>query len=300
MTDVTQETFNVKQKDLAKTFVTAVTDFDINTASLDEIRAIKTLVHERKVVAVKNQTLAREDYQRFAACFGELEQFKLKSYHDPAYPNILVINNRKDAGAVGARKLGNMWHSDSSYLAEPLPLTMLHAQQLPEAGGDTLFVDMQSVYEDLPSDLYERIKDRQATHDVRWTYKVKEDDLGESIQEIFNRIEQTFPASTHPTVAVHPHTQRASLYVNPGYTTAISGYSHEQSRALLDDIFAFALTPERIFNYQWEPNDLLIWDNRSVLHCATELPRDAQRTMFRIGVNDGEFFARDAIQEQVA
>jgi taurine dioxygenase len=286
--------------DLAETFVTAVTDFDINTASLDELRAIQELVYERKVVALKNQTLTREGFQQFAARFGELEQFKLKSYHDPAYPNILVINNRNGAGAVGARKLGNMWHSDSSYLAEPLPLTMLHAQQIPDTGGDTLFVDMQSVYDDLPKDLYERVNNRQAVHDVRWTYKVKEDDVGESIQEIFTRLEQTFPASTHPTVAVHPRTQRESLYVNPGYTTRISGYSQEQSRALLDELFAFALTPERIFNYQWEPDDLLIWDNRSVLHCATELSRDAQRVMFRIGVNDGGFFARDAVQEHVA
>ncbi|WP_339448147.1 TauD/TfdA dioxygenase family protein [Pseudomonas sp. EA_5y_Pfl2_R50] len=290
----------MKRTDLAETFVTAVTDFDINTASLDEIRAIQELVYERKVVALKNQTLTREGYQQFAACFGELEQFKLKSYHDPAYPNILVINNRNGAGAVGARKLGNMWHSDSSYLAEPLPLTMLHAQQIPSTGGDTLFVDMQSVYDDLPKDLYERVKNRQAVHDVRWTYKVKEDDVGESIQEIFTRLEQTFPASTHPTVAVHPRTQRESLYVNPGYTTRISGYSQEQSRALLDELFAFALTPERVFNYQWESDDLLIWDNRSVLHCATELSRDAERVMFRIGVNDGEFFARDALKEHVA
>lgn len=290
----------MKRTDLADTFVTAVTDFDINTASLHDLHAIQELVYERKVVALKNQTLTREGYQQFAASFGELEQFKLKSYHDPEYPNILVINNRNSAGAVGARKLGNMWHSDSSYLAEPLPLTMLHAQQIPEAGGDTLFVDMQSVYDDLPKDLYERVKHREAVHDVRWTYKVKQDDVGESIQEIFTRLEQSFPASTHPTIAVHPRTQRESLYVNPGYTTHISGYSHEQSKTLLDELFAFALTPERIFNYQWEPNDLLIWDNRSVLHCATELSRDAQRVMFRIGVNDGGFFARNAVKEQVA
>src|SRR5882672_12284483 len=138
-----QEISNVKKTDLSESFVTAVTDFDINTAPLDDIRALQELVYERKVVAVKKQSLTREGYQQFASRFGELEQFKLKNYHDPAYPNILVINNRNAGGAVGARKLGNMWHSDSSYLPSPLPLTMLHAQQVPEAAGDTLFVDMQ-------------------------------------------------------------------------------------------------------------------------------------------------------------
>lgn len=289
----------MKRRDLSESFVTEVTDFDINTASLDDIHALQTLVYDRKVVAIKNQSLTREGYQQFASCFGALEQFKLKSYHDPAYPNILVINNRNGGGAIGARKLGNMWHSDSSYLSSPLPLTMLHAQQVPEAAGDTLFVDMQAVYEDLPKDLYEKIRNRQAVHDVRWTYKVKDDDLGESIQEIFTRLSQSFPASTHPTVAVHPRTQRESLYVNPGYTTRVSGYSEEQSSALLTELFEFALTSERIFNYQWEVNDLLIWDNRSVLHCATELPPDAERVMFRIGINDGEFFAREIVQEYV-
>ncbi|ERK10119.1 Taurine dioxygenase [Serratia fonticola AU-AP2C] len=288
----------MKRRNLSESFVTAVTDFDVNTASLDDIRIIQALVYERKVVAIKNQSLTRESYQQFASCFGELEQFKLKNYHDPAYPNILVINNRNGRGAVGARKLGNMWHSDSSYLPSPLPLTMLHAQQVPEAAGDTLFVDMQAAYDELPKDLYQKIKDRQAVHDVRWTYKVKDDDLGESVQEIFTRLSQTVPASTHPTVVVHPHTRRESLYINPGYTTRISGYSEEQSSALLAELFEFVLTPERIFNYQWQVNDLLIWDNRSVLHCATELPPEVERVMFRIGINDGEFFVRNAAQEQ--
>ncbi len=290
----------MKQTRLSDTFVTAVTDFDVQSASDADIAELQDLIYERKVVALKNQRISRETYQAFAARFGLLEQFKLKNYHDPDYPNILVINNRRPVGAVGARKLGNMWHSDSSYLPTPLALTFLHAQQVPQGAGDTLFVDMEVALRDLPLPLRGAVEGRQAIHDVRWTYKVKDDDLGESIQEIFDRLASTVPAQRHPTILHHPATGRRILYLNPGYTTQLVGYSADESRRLLDQVFAQVLTPGRVFNYQWEANDLLIWDNRSVWHCATELASDADRLMYRIGVTDREFFGELTAQGDVA
>ncbi len=286
----------MKQIDFNQSFATAIVDFDIATATERDIATIRELMYSRKVVALKNQQINRDAYLDFGRRFGEPEQFRLKDYHDPNYPNILVIDNRNGGAtgqSVGARKLGNMWHSDSSYLTEPLPLTFLHAQRLPdvEGQGDTLFVDMQAALRTLPVRLRERIEGRRAKHDVRWTYKVKQSDLGESVQEIFQRLGKTFPAVSHPTIVRHRHTRQEALYLSPGYTTHIEGYSEEDSRALLDEIFAHVLQPEHIFAYRWEPNDLLIWDNRSVIHCATDLPREAERVMHRIGINDGGFFA---------
>jgi len=286
----------MKKIDLGQSFATAIVDFDIAAATDREIAAIRELTFSRKVVALKNQRMNRDAYLRFGRHFGEPEQFRLKNYHDPDYPNILVIDNRNGGTtgqSVGARKLGNMWHSDSSYLTEPLPLTFLHAQRVPggEGQGDTLFVDMQEALRTLPARLRERIEGRQAKHDVRWTYKVKQSDLGESVQEIFQRLATTFPAVSHPTIVRHRHTGRETLYLNPGYTTHIEVYSDEDSRELLGEIFAHVLWPKHIFAYHWEANDLLIWDNRSVIHCATDLPRETERIMHRIGINDGGFFA---------
>lgn len=285
----------MKKIDLGQTFATAIVDFDIAAATDRDIAAIRDLTYSRKVVALKSQAINRDAYLRFSQRFGQPEQFRLKDYHDPGYPNILVIDNRNGGGtgqSVGARKLGNMWHSDSSYLTEPLPLTFLHAQRVPngEGKGDTLFVDMEEALRTLPGCLRERIEGRQAKHDVRWTYKVKQSDLGESVQEIFQRLAKTFPAISHPTIVRHRQTGREALYLNPGYTTHIEGYSDEDSRALVDEIFEHVLQPKHIFAYRWDANDLLIWDNRSVIHCATDLPRDAERVMHRIGINDGGFF----------
>ncbi len=286
----------MKQIDLSQSFVTAIVDFDITTTTDSDIAAIRELTYTRKVVALKRQPMDRDSYLGFGRHFGEPEQFRLKNYHDPDYPNILIIDNRNGGAtgkSVGARKLGNMWHSDSSYLSEPLPLTFLHAQRVQdgEGQGDTLFVDMQEALRTLPARLRERIEGRRAKHDVRWTYKVKQSDLGESMREIFQRLATTFPAVSHPAIVRHSHTGRETLYLSPGYTTRIEGYSEEDSRALLEEIFAHVLRPEHIFAYRWEANDLLIWDNRSVIHCATDLPREAERVMHRIGINDGGFFA---------
>ncbi|HHL1992068.1 TauD/TfdA family dioxygenase [Acinetobacter baumannii] len=282
----------MKLVNLTESFATAILDFDINNATHDDIKKIKDLIYQRKVVSIKNQNINREAYLKFAKNFGSLEQFKLKNYHDPEYPNILVINNKNAGNAVGARKLGNMWHSDSSYLTTPLPLTFLHAQKLPSHGGDTLFIDMQSALEALPSNLLNQIEGRKAAHDVKLTYKVKSEDLGESIQEIFTRLASSFPATYHQTIMVHPITGHKNLFMNPGYTTSkITGYTDDESQSLLTQIFEHVIRPEKIFAYKWENNDLLIWDNRSVLHCATEVAREEERLMYRIGVNDGDFFA---------
>lgn len=286
----------MKQIDLGQSFATAIVDFDIATATDHDIVAIRELMYSRKVVALKNQPMNRDAYLSFSRHFGEPEQFRLKDYHDPDYPNILVIDNRNGGAtgnSVGARKLGNMWHSDSSYLPEPLALTFLHARRVPDGKGqgDTLFVDMQEALRTLPHHLRERIEGHRAKHDVRWTYKVKQGDLGESVQEIFQRLAVTYPAASHPAIVRHPHTGCESLFLNPGYTTHIEGYSNEESRALLDEIFAHVLRPSHVFAYRWEANDLLIWDNRSVIHCATDLPREVERVMYRVGINDGGFFA---------
>ena len=286
----------MKQIDLDGSFVTAIVDFDIATATDRDIATIRELTYSRKVVALKNQPMNRDAYLRFARHFGVPEQFRLKNYHDPEYPDILVIDNRNGGAvgnSVGARKLGNMWHSDSSYLTEPLSLSFLHAQRVPagEGQGDTLFVDMQEALRTLPAHLRERIEGRQAKHDVRWTYKIKQSDLGESMMEIIQRLATTVPAVLHPAILRHRHTGRETLYLSPGYTTHIEGYSDEDSRALLDEVFAHVLRPENVFTYRWETNDLLIWDNRSVIHCATDLPPEAERVMHRIGINDGGFFA---------
>ncbi|WP_161974295.1 MULTISPECIES: TauD/TfdA dioxygenase family protein [Agrobacterium tumefaciens complex] len=280
----------MKRIDLTTSFASAIEDFDAQRATDEELRQLQELVYSRKVVAIKDQKIDRKSYQDFAARFGSLEPFKLKNYHDPEFPSILVINNLNRGQAVGARKLGNMWHSDSSYLATPLALTFLHAQRVPENAGDTLFVDTEAALADLPGNLLERIKSRHAEHDVRWTYKVKETDIGESISEIFARIGREFAAAVHPTIITHPVTGRNALYLNPGYSSRIRDYSESESRTLLDEVFSQVLQPDRIFAYRWAANDILIWDNRSVIHSATDIPDDADRLMHRIGVNDREFF----------
>jgi taurine dioxygenase len=114
--------------------------------------------------------------------------------------------------------------------------------------------------------------------------------LGESIAEIFARVGKSFPAARHPTIISHPVTGNDALYLSPGYTVRICGCTEEESRDILSRIFNHVIQPQKVFAYRWEPHDLLIWDNRSVIHSATPVPDDADRLMYRIGVTDGPFF----------
>ena len=194
-------------KKLFPTFGTALAGFDPRQASDNDIARLKALVYDRKVVALKGLDIDRSNYLTFARRFGTIEQFRLKNYHELEYPEILVINNLNHGQSVGARKLGNMWHSDSSYLPEPLPLTFLHARRVPVGLGDTLFVDMQQTLAELPSEMLAAVVGREAEHDVRYTYKVKESDVGDAIADILARLERSLPPPPPPATRRLPTIQ---------------------------------------------------------------------------------------------
>ncbi len=283
----------MQHTELTKSFVSVIENVDLAQPTSSDLNDIKKLLYERKVLVFKRQTIDRHAYLNFARQFGALQQFRLKNYHDPEFPEILVINNLNRGDTIGARKIGNIWHNDSSYLPAPLPLTFLHAQRVPDGVGDTLFVDMAAALEELPKELLERTIDRQVEHDVRMTYKVQSSDVGDSISEILARVSSSWPASVHPAIISHPATGKKALYISPGYSVRIRGYSEEDSRALLESLFEHVFRPDRIFAHRWEKDDLVIWDNRTVVHSATAVPDDADRLMYRIGVTDGEFFGAE-------
>ena len=280
----------MKISHLNPSFATEITDFNAATANKQQIAQIKDLLYSRKIIALKDQALSKEQYLDFAEKFGTPQQFKLKNYNDDGHPEILVLDNNNAEAKHGAKKLGNLWHSDSSYLTRPLALTFLHAIEVPTNEGDTHFIDTELLLNQLPTETATKLKEHHAVHDVRWSYKVSFEDVGDSIQEIFSRLHDRFPPTTHPAIIRHPITGQKSLFVNPGYTTHIVGVPSEISQQLLSQVFSIALEPDRIFKYRWSRNDVLIWDNRSVWHKASDLPSTAQRLLYRIGVDDGSPF----------
>ncbi len=193
---------------------------------------------------------------------------------------------------IGMERVGYYWHSDSSFMPDPLPLTMLHARVVPKDQGQTAFIDMNKVYQELPKTIQAMIDNRWAPHEGKWRYLVTEKDIGLSLQDLLDRDAALLPAPVHPLVVVHPVTKRKSLYITEGISKRILGIDSDASDSLMSALEHRAWNDDSQYKHQWEQGDLLIWDNRSLNHRAWAAAAGQDRLMYRIGLNDGAFFGK--------
>ncbi|MDV7210577.1 TauD/TfdA dioxygenase family protein [Azotobacter beijerinckii] len=236
---------------------------------------------EHKVVAFRDQRITPEQHIAFSRRFGALQIHVLKQFLLAGHPEIFVISNIVENGKpIGLGDAGKFWHSDLSYKELPSLGAMLYAQQLPAEGGDTLFADQQYAYETLPEALRKAIEGRRAVHSYTARYA---DEVFEGIQRptLTQAQLEEVKAVVHPVVRTHPETGRKGLFVNENFTTHILDIPEEESRQILAELFAHSARPEFVYRHQWQPNDLLFWDNRSVIHLATGCPNHLPRRMHR-------------------
>lgn len=206
--------------------------------------------------------------RHFGPLFGEADQFQesVHKYLLPNQPAIYRVSNKTSDGVPqGRAKAGNYWHSDVSFRERPASASLLYAIELPPTGGDTLFADMYQAYAALSEAMKKLLEGLQAAHDFEvaaassGTYTTEQLAAGD------------FDGSNrciHPVAITHPDSGRKALFVNPGFTAALVGFTAAESKALLDFLYAHAISPEFVYRHSWRPNDLLIWDNRALMHYA--------------------------------
>ncbi len=239
-----------------------------NPALLQELR---TALVEFKVLFFRDQDLSAQEHSDFARQFGELETHPFL----PAGETPNVIRFAKDENTVGVE---NIWHSDVSWRQEPSLGSVLRAHEVPDIGGDTLWADMEAVYEGLPADIKERIDGLRAVHDFVHTFG-----LGLSDEERARKQEE-FPPASHPIVRTHPETKRRCLYVNRIFTSHIEGVDREESEDLLDFLYREVDVPEYQVRFKWAANSVGFWDNRSTQHLAASDYWPRKRVMERITI----------------
>jgi taurine dioxygenase len=266
-------------------FGLGVEGLDFESISNELANQFKDLLYENKVLVIKRAHLSEENFLSLAKSWGSLIPFVDESFHHPTYPEIFVVSNRTDSEGkrIGMDKVGQYWHSDSSFLSRPQPLSLLLCRHASTSGGETAFVDMNLLWENIKDDL--EISTLSAIHDGLGKYIVSEMDIGLSIDEIISRDRKICPPVVHPVVITHPKTGKQSLYVNPGFTKCLL----DGNNATLDNLFQKIESSKDRYVHQWEPGDLVIWDNRSVVHQAYP-SLDGEREMYRLGVRDGDFY----------
>jgi taurine dioxygenase len=266
-----------------------ITDFDLRRTTPDDARRIKDLVYAHKLVVLRSQTLSIGEYVEFGRKLGRPQVYFQPNYHHPEHPEVFVSGNVKDEKGrkVGVSGTGRYWHTDYQFFAQPLPFVMVYPQILPSTGRGTEFIDLERVYARLPETLRARVDGRRAIQEGKWRYKITPADVDKAIVDILAAVEAMVPALKHPAVIEHPLTGAKSLYVSSGFTTGIEGLSIEEGRAVLAEIFAFVEREEHVHTHTYAPGDILLWENRRMIHKAVASPPGEPSLSYRIGVYDG-------------
>ena len=248
----------------------------------DDFETVRRAWFESGVMVIRDQHLTPDQQIAFSRRFGTLIIHVRDQFLLPGHPEVLLITNKKrdDGSAMGFEDAGRYWHSDISYAEAPSLGSMLYAIEIPPEGGDTLFADMRGALATLPAATRRRISERRAFHS--YTRNLEgEDGIGGDRPALRGDQRSKISDVVHPMVRTVEDTGDEALFVNPGFTFAIEDMETGESDALLAELFDHATRPERIYTHRWQPNDLLCWDNRSVMHQATPFDPVHTRHMHR-------------------
>ncbi|KRC30331.1 TauD/TfdA family dioxygenase [Acidovorax sp. Root219] len=237
---------------------------------------------DHHVLVFRDQRITPQQHVEFSRRFGPLQIHVLKNFQLVGHPEILIVSNIKDAAGqpIGLGDAGHYWHSDLSYKDKPSLGSLLHAQELPGEGGDTLFADQHAAYDALPETLKARIAPLKAEHSYLAKYEELRARSPWRPQLTQAQIDEVAP-SIHPVVRTHPETGRKALFVSEHFTTRIVGLPEDEGQALLAELFAASVRPEFTLRHQWQPHDMVFWDNRSVTHLAAGTPDTERRKLYR-------------------
>ena len=259
-----------------------VLNFEYNDiSSKQKVNDLRDLWLAYSVIVFKNLKLTHEEFENFSLAFGV---FGDDPYIDSisGYKNIIEV---KRSAEEKAPPFGGSWHSDWSFQECPPSATLLHSKIIPPIGGETFFIDTQAAYDDLSSKIKLKIKDLMVSHSAIRPYA---DDGFYALEKDKDRSMAIKPSAKakefflHPLVRTHPETKKKSLFINQVYSITVNGLNEKDSNELLEFLFFHMGQEKYIYKHKWEKNMLIMWDNRTVNHCAQGGYQGHKRLLHRI------------------
>jgi alpha-ketoglutarate-dependent taurine dioxygenase len=240
----------------------------------DAVEAINEALVKHHILIFRDQALSAEQQLDFTRRFGELEEHVIRLANGEKAPLLHVISNLDAAGQPTSKPYshGNYyWHTDKSYHAKPSFATLLHAVEIPPKGGDTQYANLHRAYDALSSQQQADIADLQLEHS--W----EASRLNTGNRPATEDEKRDRPPVIHPLVRTHPETGNKSLYMG-AHVSHVLGMERDASRHLLEELTEIATRSEHIYAHEWQAGDLVMWDNRSLMHKATaNFDMDAHR-----------------------
>lgn len=214
----------------------------------------------------------------FGRRFGELQIHVMNQYHADGHPELYRLSNLDEHGRPSGRhpdKGTLAWHTDGSWQRVTGQATIIYGELMPEGGGETHFCDMYGAYDRLDATWKARIANLRAVHNLDFSRNRRhsEDPLTDAQRH-------AKPPVDHPVVRTHPETGRRCLYLGD-HAEYILGMPYDEGRALIEELNALAVHPDLSYEHRWTPRELIVWDNRCVMHRATAYDAATQPRVIR-------------------
>jgi taurine dioxygenase len=273
------QAMSVTIKPLTRTIGAEVTGVDLSQLIDDATR--KRLYDawiKHAVLVICDQHLTPPQFSAAARLFGDLMEQQVKKFTLPDHPEVGTISSRDLPLVDGKLKVrGEQYHTDHSNFAEPPKATMLLAVSLPSIGGDTQFVDVRQAFDELPGDKRRRLVELRAAH----VYESSQSPRKMAALSAEERAK--IPQTVQPLVIRHPESGRSALYINTARMEGIEGLPSDDGFRLIDELYQHATQSKYEYRHKWRAGDMVIWDNRSVMHQANaDFDPNEYRFLYRI------------------
>ncbi|BBY65590.1 (3R)-3-[(carboxymethyl)amino]fatty acid oxygenase/decarboxylase [Mycolicibacterium helvum] len=280
-------TLNVKGEGLGAQ-VTGIDAKNLDGITTEELREV---VYENKLVVLKDVHPSPEEFIQLGKLLGDIVPYYEKMYHHEDHPEIFVSSTEQGRGVP---KTGAFWHIDYMFMPEPFAFSMVLPLTVPGPDRGTYFIDLNAVWESLPAAKRDPVRGTFSTHDPRRHIKIRPTDVYRPIGEIWDEITKTTPPIKWPTVIRHPFTNSEILYICASGTTK----TEDKDGNLLDPAILHELmdatgqldpefTSPFIHTQHYEVGDIMLWDNRVLMHRAKHGTASGTLTSYRLTMLDG-------------
>ena len=264
-----------------------ITAVDLRDLSDSDFNAVREAYAKHGVIFFRDQDISEDQHIAFARRWAPININRFFAAH-PDHPEIALVSKERDQ----QNNIGGGWHTDHSYDQIPAMGSILVARDLPAEGGNTLFASMYAAYDALSEGFQKTLATLRAVHSARHIFGEGPSSYYENTDAGGDRIGNSKAAdkledAVHPVVITHPLSGKKALYVNPAFTVRFDGWTVEESRPLLMQLYAHCMRPEFTHEFVWRPGSIAFWDNRATWHFARNDYHGHRREMHRITV-EGE------------
>ena len=268
-------------KEIRNDFGAQISNVDLSISiKKEDIKAILKAIDDFSFLIFPDQSLSDDSHLEFTKLLGTPEPNHVAQGRDGIINYFGTIGNVQPDGTVQGNNHqhtkfltgNNMWHTDSSFRKVPSFVSIMMAYEVPEEGGETQFVSARSAYARLPDDMKEKIDPLEVIHDYVFSRS--------KVAEVDPKHAASLPPITQRLVRENPNTGEKNFYIG-SHAKEIVGWNYEDSRSLLDELLAGTVVDANVYTHAWKPGDLVIWDNRCILHRGTGYDADKYRRFMR-------------------